>query len=110
LYRTVFSDEKKFCLTGPDEYQKEWKLPDSPPEIIEQSQYRNESVMVWAAIGHDYKSPLHFFDTTVDAKVCIEMLAIHFLPDVIERSGSDFDFIQDNAPPHRALETKHLLY
>jgi predicted transcriptional regulator len=51
LSRTVFSDEKKFSLTGPDEYQKEWRLPDSPPDITEQSQYRNESVMVWGAIG-----------------------------------------------------------
>jgi hypothetical protein len=66
--------------------------------------------MVWEAIGHDYKSPLHFFDTTVDAKVYIEMLAIHFLPDVIEHFGTDFDFIQDNAPPHRALDTKHYLF
>jgi predicted transcriptional regulator len=110
LRRTVFSDEKKFCLTGPDEYQKEWKLPDEPSEIVEQSPYRNESVMVWGAIGHNYKAPLHVFDSTVDAQVYIEMLCIHFLPHVFEHFGPDFYFIQDNAPPHRAIVTKHYLF
>jgi hypothetical protein len=33
--KTVFSDEKKFSLTGPDSYRTEWILPDSPPQIIE---------------------------------------------------------------------------
>jgi hypothetical protein len=107
--RTIFSDEKKFSLTGPDSYRAEWTLPDSPPQIVEQSRFRNESVMVWAAIGYNYKSPIHIFDSTVDAQVYIEMLSIHFFPDVIEKLGPDFFFIQDNAPPPRATDTQMFL-
>jgi transposase len=66
--------------------------------------------MVWAAIGFDYKCPIHFFESTVDSDVYIEMLAIHFFPDVETRFGTDFIFIQDNAPPHRALVTKAYLF
>jgi predicted transcriptional regulator len=53
-HKTVFSDEKRFCLQGPDAYRYEWYLPGTAPKTEDQTQHYKESFMVWGAIGYDY--------------------------------------------------------
>jgi predicted transcriptional regulator len=107
--RTVFSDEKRFCLQGPDSYRYSWYLPGTAPKMEEQTERYKESFMVWGAIGKNYKSPLYVFETTEDSDLYIHMLAVHFFPDVLKRFRDGFCFIQDNAPPHRAADTQEYL-
>jgi predicted transcriptional regulator len=107
--RTVFSDEKRFCLQGPDSYRYEWYLPGTAPKTEDQTARYKESFMVWGAIGYDYKCPLYVCEVSEDATFYCHLLALHFFPHAKERYPYGFFFIQDNAPPHRASLTQEFL-
>jgi hypothetical protein len=108
--KTVFSDEKRFCLQGPDSYRYQWYLPGTAPLMVDQTDQHKKGIMVWGAIAHDYECPLHVFTENVDADLYIHMLALHFFPNVALAFPSGFYFIQDNAPPHRSFDTQCYLY
>jgi hypothetical protein len=74
--------------------------------MVDQTSQHKEGIMVWGAIAHDYKCPLHVFEETVDYMAFIYMLAIHFFPHALEKFPDGFYFIQDNAPPHRSTDTQ----
>jgi hypothetical protein len=63
--------------------------------------------MVWAAIGRNFKSPLVFFDETINAETYQKMLKENKIFDKIKQcfNGSEVYFQQDGAKPHTAKST-----
>lgn len=101
---TWFSDEKKFCLSGPDGWGYYWHDLRREPQYFETSGSR-KSVMVWGAISWNAKTSLAFIDTTMDALKYQTLLQDHLLPHLQQ----DDVFQQDNASCHTARSTKEWL-
>ncbi|POM64378.1 transposable element Tc3 Transposase [Phytophthora palmivora] len=84
---TIFPDEKKFNLDGPDGFKYYWRDIRQPPQSYIRRQNGGGSVMVWGAFS----------------------AAEYMLPFAHANYGIDFVFQQDNASIHASRETTHFL-
>jgi transposase len=103
----IISDESRFCLFSDNKmgWVKKGACTESCFVSVPKFQ---ESIMCWGAIGHGYKSPLVFFDSTVDTDAYISMLQNNrILDDIRDKfNGRVTMFQQDGAPAHRSSRTK----
>ncbi len=106
----LFSDEKLFTIEQFHNNQNDriW-TSESPLEsgIVSRSQ-KPKSVMVWAGITHNGKSPLIFIDEgiKVNQGVYRSMLEEQVLPLTQTHFGeAKWTFQQDSAPAHKASKT-----
>lgn len=106
--RVFFSDEKTFYLGAIT--NRAWQVPGKrkkypvkryPPKIN-----------VWAAAGSFMKSKLYFFKKTMDAPLYQKIIKsrlrndrITFAPDVPPTLHARYEFMQDNATPHKAEDS-----
>ena len=66
--------------------------------------------MVWGAIGLNYKSPLYFYDGSVDKASYIKCLDVNLFSSLDEKYGKGcYIFQQDGATCHTAKETMEYL-
>jgi transposase len=73
--RTIFSDEKKFNLDGPDGWSSYWHDLRKEPLIFSKRQHGGGSVMVWLAISHERTSPICFIEGTLTSNKYIQLLS-----------------------------------
>lgn len=103
-----FSDESRFCLYGNDRRPRAWRRTGQRYEqrfIRPIAAYGGGSVMVWAAISRDSRTPLVIVRDTLNARRYIDrILRPHVLP--LTRNRRRFIFMQDNARPHTANITR----
>jgi transposase len=112
-WKTVlFSDEKQFELGGGSTYA--WQKVGQRP--IKEYVDHAPKLMVWGAIGSHVKSELYFFEGSVDGQAYRTMLQkqlkenkLTYSPKCPKRLVGNWTFLQDNAKPHTAKETKKLL-
>lgn len=97
----IFSDEKRFCLDGPDGYKYYWHDLRKEKSICSQNAY-SAGVMVWGAISVTGKRVISFVEGNINSKKYIEVLENNLLP---TWSSTDFVFQQDNASAHKAKQT-----
>lgn len=109
--RLVFSDEH-ISSTNDHSSRIQWNVRRSSALPREQKARRNVvSVMLWAAIGHDFKSELRFIESTLDEETgkLKRMNARRYIDHCLARSGlmpflkrSGCVFMQDGASCHTA--------
>ncbi len=100
--RTIFSDEKKWSLNGPDGLQQYWHCLRHEEKAVFSRQNGGESVMIWAGIWADGATKLTFVEGTQTADDYVNTLSEYLLPAAHRR----FVFQQDNASIHTARYTK----
>lgn len=104
----IFSDEKMFCLDGPDTAQSYWCDMRKGRRWQSKRQNGGGHVMVWGAFSHHGKSKLIFVDHRMNAVAYTELLEDALLPFLDDHPGNT-TFQQDNAAPHTAVHTKEWL-
>lgn len=103
--RTIFSDEKKWNLDGPDGLRCYWHDLRKEKKTFFSRQNGGGSVMVWAGFWADGTTEIAFLDGRQKAADYIYTLSEYLLPSAHLRFGTDFIFQQDNASIHTASET-----
>jgi len=78
--RTVFSDEKRFCLDGPDGYRSYWADTRIPRRTFHKRQNGGGGVMVWGCFSARGKPELHFIRGRLNSVRYTEILADNLLP------------------------------
>jgi hypothetical protein len=100
-----FSDEKRFNLDGPDNVAYYWH--DLRKEKLGRikRQGGGASLMIWAAICSNKKTPLSFVQGTLDSHGYQQILSTFYIP----AAGADDVLQQDNAPIHASSSTRQWL-
>ncbi|GFX62849.1 transposable element Tcb2 transposase [Trichonephila clavipes] len=109
----MLSDESRFSLSSDSRRVTIWKERGTrfePRNITERHHFPSRGVMVWAGIMMDGRTDLHFFDTGF-------VTAQRYRDEVLEpyirlfrgAVGSDFIFMNDNAPCHRTVRIDDFL-
>ena len=71
------------------------------PTVVEEHWGGGFGVMVWGAIGVDFKSELVIIKESIASEVYISMLRDYLLP----KYSAGKLFLQDNAPSHKSHDT-----
>lgn len=100
-----FSDEKRWCLDGPDNLAYYWHDLRKEPVWGVKRQGGGGSLMVWGAICNGRMTSLCFLDGNVDSIKYQHSLQDHFLP----YYGANQLFMQDNASVHKSASTTNWL-
>ena len=97
-----FSDEKRWCLDGPDRVGFYWHDLRKDTLLRMKRHSGGRSLTVWGAICGSKKSPLVILNETVTADRYINILSSSFLP---AYDNSEL-LVADNAPAHSAKKSK----
>lgn len=108
--KTVFSDESRYTLDGPDGPQGYWsdKRSGAPRRWKSTRQAGGGGCMVWGAFSYYGKSALVFVDQRMNAEYYCELLEDALLP-FLEAHPTAMTFQHDNAPCHSAEATTNWL-
>lgn len=107
----AFSDESWFQLGR----NKRWVWVDKnnlSDKVFSHTKSHPPKVMIWAAIGWNFKSELFFVEGSVNTEFYFDniILGSHFVEDADRCWGiGNWVFQQDNAPAHRSAETQAVL-
>ena len=96
-----FSDEKRWCLDGPDCFSYYWHDLRKEPLLRSKRQGGGGSFMIWGGMCVMKTTSLCFINDTLDSKKYQEMLLTHLLP----FRQADEIFMQDNATVHASKST-----
>lgn len=105
LRRMLFTDEKRFCLDGPDRHAYYWRDKRVAAPVISTRRRSGGGFMVWAGISWREKTDLVFVSGNMDAVAYTTMLEDTLLPFIANHYPHHFVFQQDNAPSHTAKHT-----
>jgi transposase len=100
----IFSDEKRFCLDGPDGYGYYWHDLRKEPLTMMSRIQGGGGVMIWSCSGYNGVR-FEVVKGKMNAESYVEVLEQQLLPFVEELGGPNWIFQQDNAPIHTANET-----
>jgi transposase len=95
----VVSDEKRFCLDGPDGYSGYWHDLRKETLIKMSRQQGGGGVMVWAATGYN-GVVWTFVEETMNSARYAEVLESYLLPYGHDLGGPNWIFQQDGAKVH----------
>jgi transposase len=107
--RTIFTDEKKFNLDGPDGCQYYWHDLRKEKESFFSRQQGGASVMVWAGFSMLGKTHIAVLEGSQDAVAYCTTLRNYLLPFARRTHPRGFVFQQDNARIHTARVTTEFL-
>ena len=110
LSTIIFSDESRICL-GPDS-RYIWYQPGEVCDSVYQEYQKAEvGIMVWGAIGYNFKSELIICPKTVDARSYRQIIRDSHMVEILneQRGEGNWVFMQDGAPPHTAKDTQRFL-
>lgn len=109
----LFSDEKIFTIEQAYNSQNDriWSLeaPTQEERIVSRKQ-KPKSVMIWAGVTHNGKTPLVFVDDNmkINKESYRAILETKLLPWAQEHFGEDqWTFQQDSAPAHKSKDTQN---
>ena len=102
----LFCDESRFCLAPDDNTRRVWRRRRErrhhPNLINRREAFGGGGVMVWGAIGHNYKSDLVFIEGSLTAARYLDtILRPHVRPYAGAIGPDNFVLVDDNALPHR---------
>jgi hypothetical protein len=97
----VFSDESWFEIGQ----RKRWvwrRRDDYSPSVCYSVQAHPKKVMIWGAVGYNFKSSLHFVEGSVTGEYYYDKIIMGGFLDEADRAFGHMDWIlqQDNARPH----------
>ena len=99
--RVIFSDEKKWNLSGNDGYVRIWK-EKTQNYTFECDLRRKPGIMVWGAISSVGTLQLVCVPESITAQAYIEMLEEEFFNNMDYNLPEDPIWMHDNAPAHSA--------
>jgi transposase len=102
---TLFSDEKKWNLDGPDGQQMYWHDLRKDKQIKWSRNFGGGSVMCWLSFCSKGKPKVVFTSSKMKSKDYIEVIKDKILIDGRRFLGDDLIFQQDNASIHKSKET-----
>jgi hypothetical protein len=111
----VFTDESRFCCRNDNHWVWKRRGEFQMNVMAPMTKFPQFSVMVWGAIGPNFKSSLIIFDTTVNAGTYIDALKQAFFHEANQAfGGSPWVFVQDGATCHTTTNnideiTRHCL-
>jgi transposase len=97
-----FTDEKRWCLDGPDRYSKYWHDLRKEELLGSRRQGGGGSIMVWGGICGGRTTSLCFVNGSLNSLKYQDVLAMHLLPFL---TPNDL-FMQDNASIHASHSTR----
>ncbi|GMF54586.1 unnamed protein product [Phytophthora fragariaefolia] len=103
---TIFSDEKKWNLDGPDGYQRYWRDIRRPARRTIRRQTGGGSVMVWGGFSATGKTKLAVLVGRQNSDDYVYTLSEYLLPYAHLHYGTDYTFQQDYASIHTSQRTK----
>ena len=105
--KTVFSDEKRFNLDGPDD----WRTYVSEYEDIsrQRRQWGSGSIMVWMMTLPNGLFSYEIIKRKFNSKAYIAMLQTTIVPILKSNFGSDFWLQEDNSPVHKSTKVKDFM-
>lgn len=108
---TIFTDESKYNLFGPDGNKKCWVFPDAinlDHQVRQRIKFGGGSVMVYGAITFKGVGKLAFIDGRMNADHYINILSTHYIETLnahkIDIKNSHL--VQDNDPKHKAKKVQ----
>ena len=104
----IFTDEKKFTLSGNDGYVPIW-IEEGKKKKFNLAVNRLSGFMVWGAISANGGIALICPEGSITAETYVEMLDHDFFDMYQEHLPENFIFMHDNAPPHHAKYTVEYL-
>ena len=107
---TIFSDEKRFSLDGPDMLASYWRDRRGGYRWQPRRQQGGGGLMVWGCFSYRGKGKLVVVENNMDAKRYTDVLEESLLPFLEELNPEGATFQQDGASSHRAIHTKKWLY
>lgn len=96
--RVVWTDEKRFCCDGPDNWQS-WMLEHQPVERNRRQQ-GGPAMQVWGALIPGPMLAVFELPPRGDARAFIDFFECDVLPTLRAAAGEDFILHQDRAPTH----------
>jgi transposase len=110
----IFSDESRFCVSHVDGRVRCYRRVGERYQdacVVQRDRYGGPSVMVWAAMNANFRSPLVQINGTLTAKGYVnDVLQPHLVPLLTQHGGvARFVFQHDNATPHTARRTQQFL-
>jgi transposase len=101
----VFTDESRFCERPDNQWTWVRRGEMMMSIMAELEKFTHLSVMVWGAIGYNYKSRLFIITGTVNAEKYQNMLAEFFTNCDAAFGRGGWVLVQDGAPAHTAQKT-----
>ncbi|CAJ0565840.1 unnamed protein product, partial [Mesorhabditis spiculigera] len=106
---TIWTDEKKFNLDGPDGLARYWRDAQQPPLVHRTRNFGGGRLMIWAGFSSDGPTPLAICSCKMNAADYIDILDRHLLPYVNSNPNKTYILMQDNASIHKAKKTMEWL-
>lgn len=104
--RTVFSDEKRFCLDGPDDSASYWADTRVDKRYFSTRQQEGGGVMVWGCFCWRGMPELVIVPGKMNAQCYIDVLDEVLLPWIEQTYAGEWRFQQENAPVHTGNVTQ----
>lgn len=104
--RVIFSDEKRFCLDGPDGFNYYWRDLRNDKSIVMSRRQGGGGIMVWGGFSSFGVTKLAMMKGKQKSEDYIGHLESCLLPYAEERMPLRWIFQQDNAPIHTSGTTK----
>lgn len=103
--RVVFSDEKRFCMDGPDGFNYYWHHLAHDEEIMSRRQNGGGGIMIWAGFSEKGKTKIAFVSGNQNSNKYVDTLKEYLLPFVNANHQTGYIFQQDNASIHKSAFT-----
>lgn len=104
-WTTLYSDESRFGLHSDSRQVRVWRTRDTPRHrsfVQEIYPYNGGSVMVWGGIAIGRRTPLYICNRNMNSIVYQNDIINNIIVPLARTIGPDFQFLDDNARPHRA--------
>ena len=98
--RTVFSDEKRWCLDGPDGNAYHWSCKDLDPRYFSERQQGGRSLIVWGCFSSRGAPQLKFIQGNINSEQYCDILSNVMIPFTESAYQREWRFQQDNASMH----------
>ena len=105
---TVYSDEKRLCLDGPDGFKYYWADLRREEDPISRRQNDGGGIMIWGCISRSGRLRISFVGGNLNADRYIELLNDVLLPFREAHHPAYCKFQQDGASSHTAKATRRV--
>lgn len=108
----LFTDESRYGRFSDSRRVRVWTLPLTPRNrrpVQEVHPFRGGTVTVWAGIAFNNRTQLMVLPGNMNSQIYLNEVVNNVLPDFRRAIGDGFQFLDDNARPHRAARVMETL-